>query len=55
MEENLYVLITLLFGYEQIYRKLGWACVEENCCHLTPKGEVRAWINSNPTSCMPDL
>jgi hypothetical protein len=55
MEENLYALITLLLGYEQIFKKLGWACVEERCCHLTANGEVRAWIHSNPISCVPDL
>lgn len=27
IEENLYILMALLFGYEQIYKKLGWACV----------------------------
>jgi hypothetical protein len=54
MEENIYVLITLLFGYEKIYEKIGKACVHETCCHLTASGEVRAWVNSDPTSCQLD-
>jgi len=27
MEEIIYVLITLLFGYEEIYKKMSQACV----------------------------
>lgn len=48
MEENIYVLTALLFGYEKIYKKLGKACVHASCCFLTEKGEVRAWINRDP-------
>ena len=29
-------------------------CIHESCCHLTPNGEVRAWISSDPTSCRLD-
>lgn len=48
MEENIYVLIVLLTGYEKIYKKIGRACVHLTCCFITHTGEVRAWIHRNP-------
>lgn len=49
IEETLFVLQTLLIGYETILHKMHRVFVSSNCCFVTEKGDVRAWINPNHT------
>ena len=49
LEETLYALQVLLCGFENIYHKMGRLPVASECCFLTEKGELRAWINPKST------
>lgn len=49
-QEMVYVLQVMLSGFETIYHKFSKIHISSECCFLTQKGELRIWINPNPTS-----
>jgi hypothetical protein len=50
LEDVLYLLHSLLLGFEELRKIYERIVVEDCCCFVTAEGEVRAWINPNPKS-----
>jgi hypothetical protein len=50
LEDVLYLLHSLLLGFEELRKIYERIVVDDCCCFVTAEGEVRAWINPNPKS-----
>ncbi len=45
----MYVLQCMLDGYQQVFNAFGKCIVQNELCFVTYKGEIRCWINKNPS------